>query len=304
MRFSKVLLSVFLCISIMCSSFAEWDPAFDHDGNGVIGIGDFAMLAAHWLESENSNPAGMTWVYIDDDGSNMKDYDGNPIDGHGGFTGYMSKYETTNAQYCQYLNDALASGGVDITGGDVYGSSGSYSGQIYYDMDSSYAQISYSNGSFYVETREGYDMSEHPVVEVSWYGAIGFCEYYGYRLPTEWEWQAAADYDGSYTYGCGTTINQSKANYYDSGCANPLGLSGYPYTTPVGYYPAFGYGLCDMAGNAWEWTNSIYSGSFRVLRGGSWRYYDYFCTVSYRYNSSPHYPSSFLGFRVVLDLPN
>jgi hypothetical protein len=43
---------------------------------------------------------------------------------------------------------------------------------------------------------------------------------------TESEWQAVADFNGSYTYGCGTTINHNKANYYDSGFANPLGLGG------------------------------------------------------------------------------
>ncbi|ARN56576.1 formylglycine-generating enzyme family protein [Sedimentisphaera salicampi] len=230
-------------------------------------------------------PAGMVWVYIDDPG----------VSGHEGFTGYMSKYETTNAQYCQYLNDALASGDIEMNNYNIYGSSGDYSGQIYYDMDDTHAQISYSDGSFYVKTRDGYDMSDHPVVEVSWYGAIGFCEYYGYRLPTEWEWQAAADYDGSYTYGCGTSIDHSKANYDDD---NPLGLSGWPYTTPVGYYPAFGYGLCDMAGNAWEWTNSIYSDNYRVLRGGSWYYYDYNCSVSYRFSYVPYY-ASYGGIRAV-----
>ena len=79
-------------------------------------------------------------------------------------------------------------------------------------------------------------------------------------MPTEWEWQAVADYDGSYTYGCGITISKSKANYYDAGYANPLGLTSYPYTSPVGYYPAYGYGMCDMAGNANEW----------MADGGSW----------------------------------
>jgi len=95
-------------------------------------------------------------------------------------------------------------------------------------------------------------MADHPVGEVSWYGATAFASYYGWRLPTEWEWQAVADFDGTYIYGCGTTINQSKANYYDGGYANPLGLSSYPYTSPVDYYASYGYGMNDMAGNVWE----------------------------------------------------
>jgi formylglycine-generating enzyme required for sulfatase activity len=144
-------------------------------------------------------------------------------------------------------------------------------------------------------------MSDHPVVWVSWYGAMAFASYYGWRLPTEWEWQAVADYDGSYSYGCGTTINQSKANYYDNGYANPLGLSSHPYTSPVGYYDAYGYGMCDMAGNAREWTDSCYyedcDPDYRVLRGGYWFSIDYGCLVSHRTNSDPFDDGPY-GFRV------
>jgi formylglycine-generating enzyme required for sulfatase activity len=206
----------------------------------------------------------------------------------------MSKYETTNAQYCQYLNEALACGDVVIQSGEVYGSGGPYDGKIYYDMDDTYAQISHNGSEFYVETRDGYDMSDHPVVEVSWYGAMSFADYYGWRLPTEWEWQAVADYDGSYTYGCGETINHSKANYDKD---NPLNLSSYPYTSPVGYYPSYGYGMCDMAGNVWEWTSSV-SGSYRVIRGGSWPYYDSSCEVSDWGNYNPGSAVGNGGFRV------
>ena len=235
------------------------------------------------------------WVYINDPG----------VLGHEPFNGYMSKYETTNAQYCQYLNAAKASGLITVYNADVYAVSDTSHSQIYLELypgSSSYSQISYNGSTFTVRSRDGYDMSNHPVVEVSWYGATAFASYYGWRLPTEWEWQAVADYNGSYTYGCGTTINQTKANYYDNGYANPLGLSSYPYTSPVGYYPAYGYGLCDMAGNAWEWTSSCYyedcDPDYRVIRGGGWTYYGGYCAVSYR---SDHYPGVMytgFGFRV------
>jgi formylglycine-generating enzyme required for sulfatase activity len=81
------------------------------------------------------------------------------------------------------------------------------------------------------------------------HGATAFCNYYGYRLPTEWEWQAVADYDGSFTHGCGTSINNSIANYYYS--THPNG------TTIVGAFGAYGYGMCDMAGNVLEWTSTV-----------------------------------------------
>jgi formylglycine-generating enzyme required for sulfatase activity len=247
----------------------------------------------------------MTWVYIDDDGSGMKDEDGNPIS-YGGFTGYMSKYETTNAQYCQYLNAALASGDIRVENNVVYGNSGEYINQIYFRTYASYSysQITYIAGSFSVRSRDGYDMSDHPAVMVSWYGAMAFAGYYGWRLPTEWEWQAVADFDGSYVYGCGTTIDQSKANYEKIGYgpSNPLGLSKEPYTNPVDYYPSYGYGLNDMAGNVWEWTDSCYFGGCnpvdRVLRSGCWNYNDYHCTVSLRNIYYPYYLFFHIGFRV------
>ncbi len=158
-------------------------------------------------------PADMTWVYINDSGANMKDEYGNPIS-HGGFVGYMSKYETTNAQYCEYLNSALADGliEVDVEWGShrVFPAHSGYSGMPYYRLTNQgdnhngathggASRIHYINGRFTIDS--GFE--NHPVSYVSWYGATAFCEYYGYRLPTLWEWQAVADYDGSYSYPCG-----------------------------------------------------------------------------------------------------
>ena len=298
----------------------------DLDGNGVVNMVDLALFVEHWLDegcqfpdwcsgcdlNANGNvdfvdyaifadnieviPTPITWVYISDPG----------VEGHEGFTGEMSKYETTNDQYCQFLNTALASG--DITVGVdniVYGANGSnggadFVGEVYFNTSNyiSHSQITWNGASFSVGNHDSYDMSNHSVVEVNWYGATAFCNYYGYRLPTEWEWQAVADYDGSYTYGCGTTISFAKANYYDSGYANPLNFSSYPYTSPVDHYSSYGYGMNDMAGNVWEWTDSIYSGSSRVLRGGSWFNGDYSCSVSYRHYNDPSGTSYGLGFRV------
>jgi formylglycine-generating enzyme required for sulfatase activity len=130
----------------------------------------------------------------------------------------------------------------------------------------------------------------HPVTYVSWYGSTAFAGYYGWRLPTEWEWQAVADYDGSYRFGCGTTMNYSMANY--GGSTHPNG------TTVVGAFGTYGYGMCDMAGNVCEWTSSIYSDSGRVIRVGGWDDYDYYCSVSSRGHGSPGSSIYYLGFRV------
>ncbi len=219
------------------------------------------------------------------------------------FVGWMGKYEVTNEQYCDFLNEALASGDVTVNGGIVYGANGSnagedFVGQVYfetYQADSD-SQISYDGNSFSVRSRDGYSMGGHPAIEVSWYGALAFCNYYGYRLPTEWEWQAVADYDGSYIYGCGTTIDHNNANYDRD---NPLNLSIRPFTSTVGYYGIYGYGICDMAGNAWEWTSTV-SGDFRVLCGGGWGG-DGDCQIAQQDYYSPDSTSNDQGFRVVSD---
>ena len=84
----------------------------------------------------------------------------------------------------------------------------------------------------------------HPVVGVSWYGAMAYAKWAGKRLPTEAEWEKAAR--GGLVgkrYPWGDTIDATNANY-----GNTVG-----YTTAVGSYPANGYGLHDMGGNVWEW---------------------------------------------------
>lgn len=212
------------------------------------------------------------------------------------FEGEMSKYEITNAQYCRYLNEALVDSSISVYENRVYSSGDAGHSRPYFDTfsASSGSQIVFSEGAFEVIAQDGYNMSHHPVVEVSWYGATAFAASHGYRLPTSQEWQAVADYDGTHVYGCGTTIDANSANF-DS--QNPIGLLRSPYTSPVGYYPARGYGLCDLAGNVWEWTSSI-SSRFRLLYGGSWRDDGFFCTVDSRSAFNPSYTLSSTGFRV------
>lgn len=292
--------SAVIFILLQSAVMADWSAssAFDYDGDGIIGLGDFAIFASHWgqMEPELSGP-DVAWVYIDDSGVDMKDSGGNPIS-KGGFSGYMSRYETTNSQYAHYLNDALSTGDIWVDGNNVKCFGGEYNGQTYYRLDGPGEQhdgatnggksriiYSWANGAFTVEN--GFE--NHPVTYISWYGATAFATYYGWRLPTEWEWQAVADYDGSYIYGCGNPIDISKANYF--GSTHPAG------TTVVGAYGNFGYGLADMAGNVWEWTSTA-SGIYQLLRGGSWPSGGNYCSVSYRYNYNPPFTNSNIGFRV------
>jgi len=80
------------------------------------------------------------------------------------------------------------------------------------------------------------------------------------------------------------------ANYCNS--THPNG------TTAVGAFGTYGYGMCDMAGNVFEWTSNTYYGDCHILRGGSWNTLDYYCAVSRRYLNSAYDMDYFYGFRV------
>ncbi|HPS54172.1 MAG TPA: SUMF1/EgtB/PvdO family nonheme iron enzyme, partial [Sedimentisphaerales bacterium] len=279
-------------------------PEMDFTGDCKVDFKDFAIFLSQWLdEGLPDDPCNMVWISIDDSGSGMRDEGGNPIS-YGGFFGEIAKYETSNEQYCAYLNAAMASGDIVVASNKVYGGEGTdYNGKVYlttYQGDAK-SQISYSDGQFSVINQDGFSMSDHPVVMVSWYGAAAFCDYYGYRLPTQWEWQAVADYDGSFSYGCGLSINVNIANYNAS---NPVGLSSYPYTSSIGHYGPYGYGVCDMAGNVREWTDSWHSSieRYRVIRGGGWYSYNLDCFVWYRGYNDPEGMYDDIGFRVCRDV--
>ncbi|NLH18285.1 MAG: formylglycine-generating enzyme family protein [Phycisphaerae bacterium] len=239
---------------------------------------------------------GMVWILVEDPG----------VPGHEPFKGYVSRFLTTNMQYCWFLNAALASGDITFSGGLVKGAYGSNPGRdfalaTYYKTtdtglslpasgvtNGGASRIHYNGTSFVVDS--GFE--NHPVTAVSWYGATAFCNYYGYRLPTEWEYQAVADFDGTYTYGYGPTQDSSKLNCNTS--VHPDG------TTVVGTFGVYGYGLADMTGNLWEFTSSE-DGTKRVLRGGGWVNAANLCNVTGRLSVGPDAPHYDYGFRTVKD---
>ena len=134
----------------------------------------------------------------------------------------------------------------------------------------------------------------------------------GYRLPTEAEWEKAARGGLSgRRFLWGDTIQHSRANYYSDasyaydtsptrGFHPSFAVGGTPYTSPVGSFSPNGYGLYDMTGNVWEWCWDWYgsayygtspssnpsgpaSGSYRMIRGGSWFGYAGGCRSAPRY---------------------
>jgi formylglycine-generating enzyme required for sulfatase activity len=168
------------------------------------------------------------------------------------------------------------------------------------------SRIKRSAGKLIIES--GY--AKHPVVGVTWYGAVAYAKWLGKRLPTEAEWELAAKgEDENLVYPCGDEMDKSKANFFSSD------------TTPVMSYPPSYYGLYDMAGNVYEWCHDWYGynyyevsaqepdnpkgplqGVYRVLRGGCWKSLKEDLRCSKRHRNNPGTVNGTYGFRCAADV--
>jgi sulfatase modifying factor 1 len=107
-------------------------------------------------------------------------------------------------------------------------------------------------------------IEDHPVVHVSCDDATAYAQWAGKRLPTEAEWEFAARGGldrAEYAWGAELAPDgKMMANYWQGAFPhqNEL-LDGFLRTSPVGSFPANGFGLFDMIGNVWEWTSDWYS---------------------------------------------
>jgi formylglycine-generating enzyme len=228
--------------------------------------------------------------------------------------------DVTVAQYVGYLNAALAAGTIKIDGekgigaypGDVFSGAkhelqilaGDY---IFVPLDDPASRFTFDGSVFSV--KPGWE--DHPVTNVSWFGARGYCMQSGGRLPTELEWEKAArGSQDARPFPWGEEILLNNANFYKSRDPFEAMATAGSRTSPVGFYngrtydgyvtlnSASPYGLYDMAGNVWQWVGDLLPGfSDRFMRGGSKGTYDMDLRVWVRNSAQPMYYSTDVGFR-------
>jgi formylglycine-generating enzyme required for sulfatase activity len=117
-------------------------------------------------------------------------------------------------------------------------------------------------------------LDDHPVVHVGFDDAAAYARWAGKELPNEVEWEFAArgGLEGAeYAWGDELTPGgKPMANTWQGEFPiENLRHDGYETTTPVGSFPANGWGLHDMIGNVWEWTTDWYATAQQARRGAS-----------------------------------
>jgi formylglycine-generating enzyme required for sulfatase activity len=171
--------------------------------------------------------------------------------------------------------------------------------------------------------------ADRPVEKISWWEAVEFCDRLSkktdrtYRLPSEAEWEYACRSGTPTPFHFGETITPDLANY-NGNYAYGAGQKGQyrQQTSPVGQFPANGFGLHDLHGSIWEWCfdhwHETYQGApqdgsawitddndaKRLMRGGSWDCSPVSCRTAHRIQLEPTRRGRYFGFRVACDFPS
>ena len=244
---------------------------------------------------------------------------------------YMGQTEVTVGQFKRFLQasgyqpESIADG----TGGYGYNPA--------YDPDKSTRGDQFEGRDpRYSWAHPGFAQSDqHPVVNITWNDAQALARWLSqqegrtYRLPTEAEWEYAARAGTRTRYHGGNEPESllKVANTFDAQ-AKPLwallaahalqGSDGFAFTAPVASFAPNAFGLYDMHGNAWEWTNDLYdenyyahspvddpqgpaTGGVYVRRGGSWHTWSLYARASYRNWNSSQTRYTLVGMRLVME---
>lgn len=244
-------------------------------------------------------------------------------------------YEVTNAQYADWLNQALQSQKVvlgDLTRpGNILNEKGDILCQTLDANPLSQLTTQKRGNLIFITPIPGKE--NHPVILVTWNGAQAYCEDKGYRLPTEAEWEKAAgmsipeanEKPQRFKYGFGQDhIDRTWANYR---AQISFSQSLQVLTTPVGFYNGMNtlpltaqdrtsvkthdakspVGAYDMSGNVWEWvatgdeTNPANS-THKIVKGGCYDSLADGVRVSERLFLPPTHSDIYTGFRVAQSL--
>lgn len=171
------------------------------------------------------------------------------------------------------------------------------------------------------------DRMDHPVVHVSWNDAVAYCKWADKRLPTEAEWEYAARgglKQKMFPWGDELTPDgEHRCNIWQGNFPEKnTEEDGYAGTAPAKSFPPNGYGLHEVSGNVWEWTQDWFSpnypllrikdnpqgpgsGQAKVIRGGSYLCHKSYCNryrVAARSGNTPDSSTGNMGFRCVKDV--
>ncbi len=172
-------------------------------------------------------------------------------------------------------------------------------------------------GCIHVPNDQGWARGSRPVLDVSWNDVtatylpwLSRISGQAYRLLTEAEWEYAARAGSTAVYSWGDEIGLGAANC--DGCGSNWDNR---QTAPAGSFPPNAFGLYDMHGNVWEWTQDCYRENYEtaspigaaatdpdcssyVVRGGGWNDRPKYLRSAIRYGDPPDYRSNYVGFRV------